>query len=106
MADYKTMNSEAHVIRSPERGPDDPYPVVASVVKRPGYSANAHLIAAAPDLLAACKVADGLFAYGVGGVGTDTENRNRCIKEARAIMDQILAAIAKAEGKTETADAR
>jgi hypothetical protein len=68
--------------------------------------ADARLIAAAPELLAACKVADGLFAYGVGGVATDTQNRDRCIKEARAIMAQIRAAIAKAKGKTETVDAR
>lgn len=51
VADYKTLNTQDHVIRSPEWGNADPHPVVATVVKRPNYSANARLIAAAPELL-------------------------------------------------------
>jgi len=43
------------------------------------HEANAHLIAAAPDLLEACKVALGIIGFG-------------------AEHDQISAAIAKAEG--------
>ena len=43
------------------------------------YEANTHLIAAAPDLLEACKVALGIIGFG-------------------AEHDQISAAIAKAEG--------
>lgn len=55
VADYKTINTGNHVVLSPYNGVDDPYPVVASVVKRPGYAANARLIAAAPELLAECR---------------------------------------------------
>lgn len=63
--------------------------------------ANARLMAAAPDLLAACKkAADGdLFAYGVAGVGGDKDNRDRCIAEARSLMAEARAAVAKAEGR-------
>lgn len=53
VADYRTLNSGDYVIRGPEKGPDNPNPVVASVVKQSGAAANARLIAAAPDLLEA-----------------------------------------------------
>ena len=49
--------------------------------------ANAHLLAAAPDLLAACKQAVEFLDNGPGGTGIDAA----CVR--------VRAAIAKAEGK-------
>jgi hypothetical protein len=55
-------------------------------------AANARLIAAAPDLLAACRAAEARYAamWGVGGGKTGAER------------DQIRAAIAKATGQEPT----
>lgn len=55
-------------------------------VGRPVRTANAHLIAAAPDLLAACERIAATWA--VNGVGI----------YGGAIADQLLSAIAKAKG--------
>ncbi len=73
------------------------------IVTRTGDMADGHLITAAPDLLEACKAALSLFALGVGGVslGKHTEEKDRCISEAREILNQLNAAIAKAEGGTQ-----
>lgn len=65
--------------------------------------ANARLIAAAPDLLAACKEAKFLAAHGIGAVtlGEDEwsrANSDRNIGEIKRIMAIIDAAIAKAGG--------
>jgi hypothetical protein len=91
VADYKTVNTGNHVIRSPERGPGDSHPVVASVHKRPGYKANAHLIAAAPDLLAACR---GLVA----ALRESSSDRGLIAQHGDA-LDEGLKAIAKATGQ-------
>ncbi len=69
--------------------------------------ANASLIAAAPDLLAACKEAKFLAAHGIGAVtlGEDEwsrANSDRNIGEIKRIMAIIDAAIAKAEGNPTT----
>ena len=59
------------------------------------------LMAAAPDLLQACKKAEFLAVLGVGGVSATEHtkaNADRCINEAREIQKQLRAAIAKAEG--------
>lgn len=65
--------------------------------------ADANLIAAAPDLLAACKEAMFLAAHGVCAVNTSSDpgckaNAERNIAECIRIQDIIRAAIAKAEG--------
>lgn len=66
--------------------------------------ANANLFAAAPDLFLACKAALDGFPLGVGAVGCTSDdpdiraNADRCIREAREIMDQIRAALTKATG--------
>ncbi len=55
--------------------------------------ANARLIAAAPDLLDACKAALGLM------VDLEKSNAIHINQPGRLCADQIRAAIAKAEGK-------
>ena len=74
-------------------GPDDDFSET---------DANAHLIAAAPDLYAACKRALA-FKFGLGDLTlacapgeTDRECVNRHHREATALLE---AAIAKAEGR-------
>lgn len=64
--------------------------VVASVIYQDGFGAlqaNARLIAAAPDLLAACKAAlDGLYSYrdipGNASAMAEKEQLERAIKQA------------------------
>lgn len=65
--------------------------------------ADALLIAAAPDLLAACKEAMFAWAHGVGSVTTSDDpdvraNADRNTREGKRIMRLIADAIAKAEG--------
>lgn len=96
IADYKTMNSGDHVILSPENGVDDPHPVVASVSRRPGYSANARLIAAAPDLLEACEWA--MTALRHKSFCPAAEERGKC----NCGIFHIENAIAKATGEAAT----
>jgi hypothetical protein len=66
VAKYRTMNTGNYVVRSPEKGPDDEFPVVASVTNRPGAAANARLIAAAPAMKAVveriAELTDGTFS--------------------------------------------
>lgn len=69
----------------------------------PERIANANLIAAAPDLLAACKEAMFAWAHGVGSVTTSDDpdvraNADRNTREGKRIMRLIADAIAKAEG--------
>ena len=64
---------------------------------------NAMLIAAAPDLLAACKEAEFLAAHGVGAVNTSKDpdcvaNAQRNLDECIRIQKILRAAIAKAGG--------
>ncbi len=68
-----------------------------------GHTSNANLIAAAPDLLAACKEAMFAWAHGVGSVTTSDDpdtraNADRNIREGKRIMGVIESAIRKAEG--------
>lgn len=61
--------------------------------------ADAHLIAAAPDLLAACKRAEPQLAFWIGCA----EDPSECIEcfqrvEGRCELPALRAAIAKAEG--------
>ena len=58
--------------------------------------ANAKLIAAAPELLAACQEAECLFAHGVVSQCSLTETSDRNIEAAKKIMRQIQDAIAAA----------
>jgi hypothetical protein len=72
-------------------------------IAREEREANANLIAAAPDLLAACKEAYFAWAHGAGSVTTSDDpdtraNAERNIREGKRIMKLIAAAIAKAEG--------
>lgn len=65
--------------------------------------ADANLIAAAPDILAACKEAYFAWAHGVGSVTTSDDpdtraNADRNIREGKRIMGVIESAIRKAEG--------
>lgn len=53
--------------------------------------ANARLISASPDLLAACKVADQFLDH--------LANSWEVCRHTQAMIDQIKAAIAKAEGR-------
>ena len=62
--------------------------------------ANAKLVAAAPDLLAALQEAYYLFAHGVGASSSaDPDNATRNVQEARRIMALAKDAISKAGGK-------
>ena len=73
--------------RDPELPSDDiPGPLVCTPADNGYTQANAHLIAAAPDLLAALKEI-------VAGISVGTDPDHPWIKEARA-------AIAKAEGRS------
>lgn len=67
--------------------------------------ANARLIAAAPDLLAACKESEMLAAHGMGAINISNDpdckaNTDRNIAECIRIQNIVRAAIAKAEGST------
>lgn len=64
---------------------------------------DANLIAAAPELLAACKEAYFAWAVGVGSVNISDDpasvaSANRNTREGKRIMGVIEAAIRKAEG--------
>jgi len=65
--------------------------------------ADARLISAAPDLLAACKEALMLAAHGIGAVNTSNDpdckaNADRNVAECIRIQNLVRAAIAKAGG--------
>jgi hypothetical protein len=63
---------------------------------------RAHMHAAAWLMYAVLQNAPDLYAYGVGAVSISEHtkaNADRCVREARAILDQIKAAIAQAEGR-------
>lgn len=63
----------------------------------PQHEANARLIAAAPDLLAAAEaVIDDLEGH--IGVAVDHCASTEWLREARARLDNVIAAIAKAKG--------
>lgn len=75
----------------------------STIINASPKEADAHLIAAAPDLLAACKEAYFAWAHGVGSVTTSDDpdtraNADRNIREGKRIMGVIEAAIRKAEG--------
>ena len=62
-------------------------------VHKPADFANAHLIAAAPDLLAACKLALPWVSAGIDYTGCTAKD------PYGADLEELRAAIAKAEGK-------
>jgi hypothetical protein len=62
--------------------------------------ANAHIIAAAPDLLEALKLAQSAVADFHSGMNTTRPSEETCERNER-ILGSIRAAIAKAEGRAE-----
>ena len=66
--------------------------VIAGPTSNPAWDANACLIAAAPDMLAACKELLAEVEHAIRQAGYDPDNRES--------ITQARAAIAKAEGRT------
>jgi hypothetical protein len=62
--------------------------------------ANAHLIAAAPDLLEALKLAQSAVADFHSGMNTTRPSQETCERNER-ILGSTRAAIAKADGRAE-----
>ncbi len=89
-------------IRHGERQPDGTWPAVAKCTStgigaRVVVEANARLIAAAPDLLAACRDAASQIDY-LRRRLSDKERRFTA-PTTNKVEESILAAIAKAEGR-------
>lgn len=78
-----------------ETGPDA---TSAPETRKMPSGANAHLIAAAPDLLEACKAAlDALEKFIGEWSGRDDTNAPAWVSQWKPLVDQLRAAIAKAE---------
>jgi hypothetical protein len=82
------IGDAGHTVFGPPNGSPSPR-TVATVVPHNDRRDNARLIAAAPDLLAVCRSAANWF----GELGNDDG--------AQGLLDDLLAAIAKAEGREE-----
>jgi len=83
------IGDAGNTVFGPPNGNPSPE-IVASVAKR-----NARLIAAAPDLLAACKAAIGYMRH----VATPYDDRPGEGYD-ESVLAPLVAAIAKAEGRT------
>ena len=82
-------------IRGPKHREDGSSLLIAEVAPINDRDGNAHLIAAAPDMLEALKQIDDFWSESPSGPGMNRQRQDRFM----ALRLQLSAAIAKAEGK-------